>query len=148
MIFPTVSSLVLLCSAISISRNPVWAHSHGTLHKSSPRSSDPILSPPDLTPDFSNDPFPPYPPLPADGNVTDQSWRYTRLFGWKGCGTNEKNIIKQAYNDFYKLAQQKSLYSNIDWNSQPAREFWGHATQANKQISSATKGEIKRKCCR
>ena len=148
MFHPLVSYLVLLCCSISLLRRTlVWAttidtHTHDALHQSSPRSSFKFPG----APDFSHDSSPPYPPLSEDGDVNGTGLLYTRLFGWKGCSTNEKNIIKQTYNDFCRLAQQKSLWQNIDWNSQPAQEFWGHATQPNKQISDTTKREIKRRC--
>jgi hypothetical protein len=67
----------------------------------------------------------------------------TRLFGWTGCDTNEINDISEAYNDFYKLAQQSDVYSSIDWKSQAAKEFWG-ATTGKTAIPDDRKEQIKR----
>lgn len=90
-------------------------------------------------PDFSQDQFPPYPPLPDSSNITTENWRGTRLFGWKGCGVNEVNSITEAWNDFYTLAQQKSLYQNIDWSGRPAQEIWGHSTADKYKMSDKTR---------
>ena len=105
----------------------------------------PKLNPLDYAPDFSNDPFPSYPPVhQSDGsNFTAANWRGTRLFGRKGCNKNQVNLITEAWNDFYKLAQQKELYDEIDWSSQAALDIWGHSTAPKKQLSDETKKETK-----
>lgn len=110
-----------------------------------PFTSSIAIIPLNYGPDFSNDPFPPYPPVyQSDGsNFTAANWRGTRLFGWKGCGTEQVNAITQAWNDFHKLASQKDLYEEIDWTSQAALDIWGHSTDPRKQLSDETKGEIK-----
>jgi len=74
----------------------------------------PDKSPNPLTgaPDFSKDPFPPYPSI---DNITTKSIRGTRLYGWKGCAHEETQKIAEAYDDFYTLAQQPDVYNNIDW---------------------------------
>lgn len=110
-----------------------------TVSSSSTSQANPL----DYAPDFSNDPFPPYPPMPDPSNFTAENVRGTRLFGWKGCGNNERNDITQAWNDFHKLASQKELYQNIDWSSKAAQDIWGHSTDPRKQISDKTKKQIK-----
>lgn len=102
------------------------------------------LHPLDFAPDFSNDPFPPYPDIyQADGsNFTAENWRGTRLFGWVGCDKGARNIITETWDDFYKLAQQPSLYKNIDWDSQAAKEIWGDPVDHRKQLSDHTKSQI------
>ena len=49
----------------------------------------------DNAPDFSNDPYPPYPPLTnSDGsNILVSNLRGTRLFGWMGCSQEEAKMI-------------------------------------------------------
>jgi hypothetical protein len=84
-------------------------------------SSQP-LSIPSGSPDYSNDTFPPYPPLT---DPTVQNFRGTRLFGWNGCGASEVSIITEAYNDMYKISNLPSNYQNIDWQSSAAKEFFG-----------------------
>lgn len=103
------------------------------------------LHPLDYGPDFSDDPFPPYPSVyQEDGsNFTAANWRGTRLFKWKGCDENQVNAITQAWNDFHKLASQEELYKDIDWTSQAALDIWGHSTDPRKQLSDDTKAEIK-----
>ena len=129
-----------LCSLLFLSRFGATSTANPFI---SPSTSK--LNPLDYAPDFSNDPFPPYPPVHrSDGsNFTAENWRGTRLFGWKGCAENEVNLITQAWNDFYKLAQQKDLYKDIDWTSQAALDIWGHSTAPRRQLSDETKKEIK-----
>ena len=119
-------------------------------HPILPRDSNPFAhgskaNPLDYAPDFSNDPFPPFPPVhKSDGsNYTAENFRATRLFGWKGCDVYEQKIIVETWKDFHKLANQPSVYKNIDWNSQAAKEFWGHSTDPKMAISDKTKSEIK-----
>lgn len=99
----------------------------------------------DYAPDFSKDPFPPYPDLKnSDGSsITVQNLRGVHLYGWKGCQKKESDGIKEAYNDFYKMAQLPELYANIDWNDKAAREFWGPSTGKTK-IPDGTRNEIQR----
>ncbi|KAI9680922.1 MAG: hypothetical protein M1829_001002 [Trizodia sp. TS-e1964] len=81
----------------------------------------------DYAPDFANDTIQPYPSLnnPDGSAISLSNLRGTRLFGFKGCQTPEANAISEAYNDFYTLSQQSSLYKNLDWTSQAANDFWG-----------------------
>lgn len=74
-----------------------------------------------------------------------KNWRGTRLFGWKGCDSGAKDIIIEAFNDFNKIASQDGLYKNIDWNSQAAKDIWGHGA-GNKAIPDDVKDQIKRTC--
>jgi hypothetical protein len=67
--------------------------------------------------------------------------RGTRLFGFEDCGTKEYDIIKEAYNDFYKLSHLDGLYANFAWDNQPAQEMWG------KGITDGIKEEIRRTFC-
>ncbi|KAL9108235.1 MAG: hypothetical protein Q9227_006973 [Pyrenula ochraceoflavens] len=80
-------------------------------------------------PDTSKDPFPPYPSV---DNITTTNLRGTRLYGWKGCTKADSDIITEAYDDFYYLANQKALYQNIDWTDQPVKDFFGPSTGASK----------------
>jgi len=65
----------------------------------------------DVAPDWSKDPFPPYPPITDDrGNTIDaQNVRGTRLFGWNACDKPAADIIKATYDDFYKLSHVDGL---------------------------------------
>ena len=74
----------------------------------------------DNAPDFSKDQIQPYPSLKdANGvNLTVDNIRGVHLFDWKGCETRESNAISEAYNDFYKLANQLEVYNKIDWDGQ------------------------------
>ena len=114
-----------------------------------PRQSAATPHPLDYAPDFSKDPFPPWPNVYNDdgSNITTENWRGTKLFGWKGCDKDEQNIIVEAMQQFYKLAQQEALWKEINWNSQAAKEIWGHGT-GNKEILDNVKLKIKRKCSR
>jgi hypothetical protein len=99
----------------------------------------------DFAPDFANDPIQPYPSLknPDGTNISIENIAGTRLFGWKGCGEIEVDAIKDAWDDFYKLAQQNSVYKNLDWTSQAATDFWGPGS-GEKVIPDNTRAEIKR----
>lgn len=72
----------------------------------------------DEAPNFKNNPIQPYPDLRGSNGeyLTIENLRGVHLFGWKGCSGEESKWIKEAYNDFYKLAKQPELYNNIDWN--------------------------------
>ncbi|KAF1961810.1 hypothetical protein CC80DRAFT_436156 [Byssothecium circinans] len=85
----------------------------------------------DVAPDWSKDPFPPYPPITDDhGNAIDaQNLRGTRLFGWQACEQSAVNIIKETYADFYKLSHVDGLWKNFDWNGQAAKDMWGTPTK-------------------
>lgn len=74
----------------------------------------------DYAPDFSKDQIQPYPSFkePNGSNLTTDNLRGARLFGYKGCGNDEANNIAEAYNDFYKLANQVTVYNKIDWSDQ------------------------------
>jgi hypothetical protein len=84
--------------------------------------------------DYTKDPFPPYPAVtnPDGTNISALNLRGTRLYGWKGCDVSEEKIIAQTYNDFYTLAQQPSLYKNLDFSSAASREFWGPSAGKNR----------------
>jgi hypothetical protein len=79
----------------------------------------------DVGPDWSNDPFPPYPPLTDDkGNLIDaQNLRGTRLFGFNGCDSKAQTIIHSTYDDFYKLSHQNGLSANIAWKEEAAKDM-------------------------
>ena len=81
----------------------------------------------DFAPDYSQDPFPPYPSLenPDGSNITIENLRGTRLYGWTDCGVNERNAITEAWDDFHTLVSQPGVYQNIDWADQAATDFWG-----------------------
>ena len=98
----------------------------------------------DDAPDFSNDPFPPYPPLknPDGSNISTENLRGTRLYGWKGCNVPEQKAIAEAFDDFYKLANP--LSSNINWDGRPATDFWGAADGPNR-VSDTRRTQIQRK---
>jgi hypothetical protein len=104
------------------------------------------ISPLDFGVDYTNDPFPPYPPFtnPDGSNISIANLRGTRLYGWKGCASSEMNIITQAYNDFHTLAKQPAIYKNIDFSSLAARQFWGPVTGRNR-INNDRMKEIQRK---
>src|SRR5208282_450281 len=91
-------------------------------------------SPLDFGIDYTKDPFPPYPPLtnPDGSNISITNLRGTRLYGWKGCGSSEKNDIAQAFDDFYTLAQQPEVYNNIGWSDLAARQFFGPTVGRNR----------------
>jgi len=82
----------------------------------------------DVAPNFKNDAIQPYPDLkgPKGEDLTIANLRGVHLFGWKGCSGDEGKWIKEAYNDFYKLAQQPELYNNIDWNDQVNKSSFRH----------------------
>ena len=131
------SSVVLFCLFSSIRAVPFEERDTNSVYN---------ITGYDFAPNHSKDPFPPYPDLKDDkGNPIDpKSVRGTRLFGWTGCDVNEQKIIVESYNDFYKLAQQKEVYDNIDWTDKSATEFWG-ASKGKKAISDDTKKQIKRR---
>lgn len=114
-----------------------------------PRQSAATPHPLDYAPDFSKDPFPPWPSVYNDdgSNITTENWRGTKLFGWKGCGPDAQKVIVKTMEEFYKLAQQEALWKEIDWNSQAAKEIWGHGT-GEAEILDNVKLQIKRKCLR
>lgn len=83
-------------------------------------------------PDYSNDKFPPYPPLTsADGsNITAENLRGTRLYGWKGCEVEDTIAIASAFDDMYKLANP--LASQIDWADEISEDFRGKNQGKNR----------------
>ena len=85
-------------------------------------------SPLDFGIDYTKDPFPPYPPLtyPNGSNISIVNLRGTRLYGWKGYAYS-KNDIAQAFDDFYTLSQQPSVYKNIDWNTPAAQQIYKYS---------------------
>ncbi|KAL9124459.1 MAG: hypothetical protein Q9217_006211 [Psora testacea] len=97
----------------------------------------------DEAPDFKNDPIQPYPDLKSSNgeDLTIENLRGVHLFGWKGCSGDEGKWIKEAYNDFYKLAQQPELYNNIDWSDQVIKDFFGPNSN-NYKIPDDTRAEI------
>lgn len=102
----------------------------------------------DYAPEFSQDPYPPWPNVtnPDGSNITVENWRGTRLFGWKGCDSGAKDIIVETMQHFHTLADQDALWKDIDWDSPAAKEIWGHATNGKKVILDNIKQQIKRKC--
>lgn len=106
---PILALLLGFAQAITVSNDP-WDHA----------------------PDFSKDPFPPYPPLknPDGSNITIENLRGTRLFGWKGCSSSDSKAIAEAFDDFHKLADP--LASNLDWSAEPAADFWGRNNGPNR----------------
>ena len=92
----------------------------------------------DEAPDFKNDAIQPYPDLKGSNgeDLTIASLRGVHLFGWKGCSGQEGKWIQEAYNDFYKLAQQPELYNNIDWNDQVSRSSFTHQVTI-RQLSTS-----------
>ncbi|KAG8531808.1 uncharacterized protein KY384_003444 [Bacidia gigantensis] len=110
-----------------------------------PRQTEATPHPLDYAPDFSKDPFPPWPNVNKDdgSRLETQNWRGTKLFGWKGCEKQDQQTIVQTFNDFYTLAQQKSVWDDIDWDSQAAQEIWGHATDDRKKVLDSVKPQIK-----
>jgi hypothetical protein len=100
----------------------------------------------DYAPDFSRDPIQPYPDLknPDGTNISVVNIRGVHLFGFRGCLSKETNDIKEAYNDFYTLANQFDVYNNIDWTSAAANDFWGPTSGLNV-IPTNTRKEIQRK---
>jgi hypothetical protein len=103
-------------------------------------------SPLDFGVDYTKDPFPPYPPLtnPDGSNITVENLRGTRLYGWKGCGSPERNDITQAFDDFYTLSQQPEVYNSIGWTGLAARQFFGPEVGRNS-IPDKRKKEIQRR---
>ena len=76
-------------------------------------------------------------------NLTAPNLRGVRLFGWKGCLPPAVKSIREAYDDFQKLAKQKALWEDIDWESQAAKEIWGHGS-GNKAVTDDRKKQIQR----
>jgi hypothetical protein len=100
----------------------------------------------DFSPDYSKDPFPPYPPLAGpDGRIDIENLRGTRLYGWRGCGVQEVNAITQAWKDFHTIADQLDVYNNIAFDQRPAKEFWG-ASAGRDMLKPETRKQILRKC--
>lgn len=89
----------------------------------------------DYAPNFSDDPFPPYPPLtnPDGTNISVTNLRGTHLFKFKGCTADKKRGIEEAYVDFHNLASQAGVSSYIDWTSPAAIDFWGSDIPENTQ---------------
>jgi hypothetical protein len=84
-----------------------------------PRAS---TGPPITDPVWQNDTIPPYPSLT---NVSTKNILGVRLFGWAGCELKESQDIAEAYDDFYTLAQQQSVYQSIAWDEEAAIDFFG-----------------------
>ena len=145
--FPQMSStlqlqcLIFSFAILHISATPVRRDIPDALK---PRQSEATPNPLDYAPDFSADPFPPWPDVHnADGsNISTQNWRGTKLFGWKGCDVNDKNLITSTMQDFYTLAQQDAV-NNIDWSAQAVAEIWGHG-KGNKVLLDNIKPQIQR----
>jgi hypothetical protein len=139
-------SLLFGCSILHVSAIPVDPEPTAV----QPRDSDSTAIPNwlDYAPGFSQDPFPPWPPItnPSGSNITTQNVRGTKLFGWKGCDSGAMNIIQESFKHFETLAGQKALYDDdIDWNSQAALDIWGHSTDDRKAVQDDRKLQIKRK---
>ena len=113
-----------------------------------PRQSEAKPHPLDYGPDFSKDPFPPYPDVmnPDGSNITVENWRGVRLFGWKGCDSGAQSIIVETMKHFHTLADQKALWKDIDWDPPAARDIWGHSDDPRKAVLDNIKPQIKRQC--
>ncbi|KAJ0284255.1 hypothetical protein CBS470a_006970 [Colletotrichum nupharicola] len=85
----------------------------------------------DYSPNFSNDTFPPWPPLEDDSGkrIDVANLRGTRLFGWEGCTAEDANKIKEAWEDRWNLVKDDDIKKNINWKGQAAEEFWGPPTK-------------------
>ena len=134
-------SLIISFAVLHTSATPVKRDIPDALK---PRQSEATPHPLDYAPDFSADPFPPWPNVyNADGsNISTQNWRGTKLFGWNGCDIGDKNLITSTMKDFYTLAQQDAV-NNIDWSAQAVAEIWGHG-QGNKVLLDNIKPQIQR----
>ncbi|KAL9106050.1 MAG: hypothetical protein Q9227_008893 [Pyrenula ochraceoflavens] len=145
----TIINALLYVDAVPVDGQSEPTHASARGSRVENRDWDPSSTPHplDYAPDFSKDPFPPFPDVHnSDGsNITIDNWRGTYLFGWKGCDKNAKNIIIETYNDFQTLAGEDSVYKNLDWNSPAARDIWGHSSDPSKALSDDTKKQIKRK---
>jgi hypothetical protein len=76
-------------------------------------------------PDYSKDPFPPYPPVEGGQDPTTTNILGTRLYGWTGCHTLEHDMIEDAFNDMNKIMSYKTNTGSIDWKSKAAEDFFG-----------------------
>lgn len=96
----------------------------------------------DVSPDWSTDPFPPYPLLTDDsGSLIDsENVRGTRLFGYMGCSSIEKSIIDATFDDLYAVTHLDSQWANFERNEQSAQEIWG----SQRAIPDGKKNEIRR----
>ncbi|KAL9583439.1 MAG: hypothetical protein Q9212_002704 [Teloschistes hypoglaucus] len=104
-----------------------------------------IPHPLDYAPDFSKDPFPPWPPItnPDGSKISTESWRGTKIFGWKGCEVEDQHTIVETFTDFHKLASLEALWKNVDWDSPAAKDVWGHTTDEKKVLLDNIKPQIK-----
>jgi hypothetical protein len=100
-----------------------------------------VATPPTTDPQWQLDAIPPYPSLT---NITTANTLGTRLFGWVGCSVEESQMIAEAYDDFYKLAQQDGVYQNIAWDEEAAIEFFG-PSRGVYAVSDTRRAEIQRK---
>ena len=99
----------------------------------------------DYTPNFAVEGNGPEPPLENDdGTPIDlQNLRGTRIFGGAGCDGDAWGIIKDSWHDFHDIVSMDGVKSNIDWNSQNAKDFWGPSTtipQDRKDFIQSTPG--------
>jgi hypothetical protein len=78
----------------------------------------------DYYPDFAKEGNGPEPPLPGD-DVALENVRGTRIFGGAGCDGGDWSMIKESWHDFNTIVATNGVKSDIDWNSQAAKEFWG-----------------------
>lgn len=146
--FPTVNSYLPLASSllfyliVRVDAVPVEGSEPTPLRY---RDAEATPNPLDYAPDFSKDPYPPYPPVKNDdgSEISIENWRGTKLFGWKGCEPEEQKIIVETFQHFHKLADNKALYDSIDWVSQAAKEIWGHSTDDRKAVQDDRKKQIK-----
>ncbi|KAI0858815.1 hypothetical protein F4860DRAFT_516468 [Xylaria cubensis] len=69
---------------------------------------------------------------PPRDPVDVQNWFGTSLYDFDGCGDN-KQAIKDAYNDANKIASTDGVKSDIDWSSNAALEFLGPPALNKKQ---------------
>ncbi|KAL9617663.1 MAG: hypothetical protein Q9160_007580 [Pyrenula sp. 1 TL-2023] len=103
--------------------------------------------PQDTAPDGWKDNGGPFPPLqipmpegpPADTPV--EKLQGYRFFGWDGCKSDQKDQIVETIQQFYNLADNAKL-TNINWDSQAAKEIWGHSSDDRKAISNERKQQI------
>lgn len=138
--------LLILAMALCVVAVPVFEKDAepNIIHQ---RDSSSAPNPLDYAPDISKDEFPPYPPIQnSDGsNITAQNLRGVKLFGWTGCSSSDVKTISDAYDDFQTLAKQEALWKNIDWNSQAAKDIWGHGG-GNTAVTDDRKKQIQREC--
>ena len=140
-----LQGLISCCAILHVAATPVQ---RGIPDAIKPRQSEATPHPLDYAPDFSQDAYPPWPEVtnPDGSNITVENWRGTRLFGWKGGDPGAQKIIVETMKHFHTLANQETLWKDINWDSPAAKDIWGHATDDRKAVLDNVKLQIKRKC--